>query len=93
MDIPAMTQERQPLQFPCSFPLKAVGANTNEFYAMVCAVIERHVGEGQKVHYHSRTSSGGKYLSVTVTFQAESREQLDDIYRDLNATGMVLMTL
>jgi putative lipoic acid-binding regulatory protein len=40
-----------------------------------------------------RLSSGGKYLAVTATIIAESRAQLDDIYRDLNAQERVVMAL
>jgi putative lipoic acid-binding regulatory protein len=38
-------------------------------------------------------SKGGKYLSLTVTLTATSREQLDALYRELNAHELVLMTL
>ena len=41
----------------------------------------------------SRLSSGDKYLSLTVTFTAESKDQLDAIYEDLNGHELVLMTL
>ena len=40
-----------------------------------------------------RTSSGGKYLSVTCTINATSRVQLDDLYRDLSSHPMVALVL
>ena len=40
-----------------------------------------------------RASSGGKYLSVTCTINATSREQLDNLYRDLSSHPMVSMVL
>jgi putative lipoic acid-binding regulatory protein len=40
-----------------------------------------------------RDSRGGNYLSVTVTIRAESRAQLDAIYRDLTGDERVLMAL
>lgn len=79
--------------FPCSYPLKVMGKNTNEFYSVVCAIIERHVPEGNEITYSARTSSGDKYLSITATFTMESRDQMDAIYRDLKANHLVLMTL
>ena len=41
----------------------------------------------------SRASSNGRYLSVTVTVTAESREQLDNVYRTLTASEQVLFVL
>jgi len=41
----------------------------------------------------TRLSQGRKYLSVTVTFVAESREQLDAIYQELSGNQRVLMAL
>ncbi len=88
-----MDRKTDPFTFPSSFPLKVMGKNTHEFYAVVSAIIDKHIGEGAPVTYHSRTSSGGKYMSITATFQARSREQLDAIYLELNKNEHVLMTL
>ena len=40
-----------------------------------------------------RPSSGGKYLGVTVTITATSREQLDELYRTLSTHPMVKVVL
>jgi hypothetical protein len=40
-----------------------------------------------------RRRASGKYLSVTATFVAESRAQIDAIYRELNGHDLVVMTL
>jgi putative lipoic acid-binding regulatory protein len=40
-----------------------------------------------------RESKGGKYLGVTVTVTATSREQLDDLYRTLSTHPMVKVVL
>ncbi len=79
--------------FPCSFSLKVLGKNTNEFYSVVAAIIEKHVRPGSEISYSSRTSNKDKYLAVTATFTMESREQLEAIYKDLNDSPLVVMTL
>ena len=79
--------------FPCSYPLKVMGKNSNEFYSVVSSIIEKHLVEGSEVAYSSRTSSGDKYLSITATFTLESREQMEAIYRDLKDHRLVLMAL
>jgi len=80
------------LAYPCTFPLKVVGLNTEAFERAVREVIRKHLGD-IAVEYEARKSSGGKYLSVTATFVAESREQVDAIYRELNGHDLVVMTL
>jgi len=79
--------------FPCPYPLKVMGKNTKEFYSVVSAIVEKHVGRGSEIAYSSRTSSGEKYISITANFPAESREQLYALYKELNESSLVLMTL
>ena len=78
--------------FPCTFPLKVMGQNNEAFEAAVRDVLQRHLGSSP-VTYARRPSSGGKYLSLTATFTATSREQLDALYRELNGLELVVMTL
>ena len=40
-----------------------------------------------------RPSKNGNFLSVTATINAQSKAQLDDIYRALTANPAVLMAL
>jgi putative lipoic acid-binding regulatory protein len=80
------------MNFPCSFPLKVMGHNNHAFESAVQAVIKKHLQE-TPVIFERRASGSGKYLSVTATFTATSREQLDALYRELNAHELVVMTL
>jgi putative lipoic acid-binding regulatory protein len=80
------------LQFPCSFPIKVMGLNNEAFTSAVDALIRKHL-QPSEFSYSARPSSGSTYLSITLTITAQSREQLDAIYRDLNAEQLVLMTL
>jgi uncharacterized protein len=81
------------ITFPCTYPLKVFVENTNKYHAAVAAVIEKHIAEGQTVSYNTRTSSGGKYLSITATFTASSQEQLTAIYKELSQHKFVLMMM
>ncbi len=40
-----------------------------------------------------RESKGGKYLGITITVNATSREQLDEIYRTLSTHPLVKVVL
>jgi putative lipoic acid-binding regulatory protein len=81
------------LEFPCTYPLKMMGRNTEEFQATVRSIIEKHIPEATEVYCSSRASSGDKYLSITATFVAESQEQLKAIYAELASNNLVLATL
>lgn len=80
------------MEFPCSFPLKVMGLNGGQFESAVQAVVKKHL-QDSPVLFERRPSASGKYLSVTATFTATSREQLDTLYRELNSHELVVMTL
>jgi putative lipoic acid-binding regulatory protein len=69
-----------------------MGLNTPQFEQVARTIIEKHVQPGP-VEYSNQLSSSGKYLSITATFTATSREQLDALYRELNGHELVVMTL
>ena len=81
------------LEFPCPFPIKAMGRNGKDFETVVTEIVFRHAQlfAGKKVV--ARSSGAGNYLSVTVTVNALSKPQLDRIYEDLTACEQVLMAL
>lgn len=88
-----MEERESLLEFPCTYPLKVMGKNTEEFLATVRLIIEKHIPEDTEVYYSSRISSGEKYLSITATLVAQSQAQLKAIYSELNASNLVLVTL
>ena len=80
-------------EFPCSFPLKAIGRAGDDFEALVVSIVRRHVPGLDGGAVTSRPSRAGKYLAVTVTFTAASQAQLDALYRELSAHERVMMVL
>jgi len=87
-----MNRNNLTIQFPCIFPIKVMGLNTDAFSLAVTDIVNKHVPV-ELVSFSSKLSSGNKYLSITATFTATSREQLDALYRELNSHELVLMTL
>jgi hypothetical protein len=81
------------LEFPCEFPIKMMGRDLPEFREAALAVIERHAGRVEEDAIRVASSSNGNFLSITVTITATSREQLDNIYRDLTNDEQVLVAL
>jgi len=87
------TGRRPALEFPCDFPVKVFGESTGTFEQAVLEVFRRHVPGLDESRIRRRPSRHGRYVSITVTLRAESRRQLDDLYRELSAHQRVLMAL
>lgn len=85
--------EESAIQFPCSFPIKMMGRDTEEFRATARSIVEKHAGAVADEAVKTAVSRKGNFVSVTVTILATSQEQLDNIYRDASAHDDVLMAL
>jgi uncharacterized protein len=70
-----------------------MGVAGGDFDAFVVTLIRRHSPDLLEGAVSTRLSREGKYMSVTVTVEAHSQSQLDDIYRELSAHERVLMAL
>ena len=81
------------LEFPCRFPIKAMGKDEDEFVAHVLNLVTPHYPEITEDDIRTRSSNGGKYISVTLTVTATSKLQLDAIYYALTDSERVLMAL
>ena len=88
-----MSEEETLLEFPCQFPIKAMGKNNGNFDSIVIEIVSQHIGDITKLSVKTRLSKGDKFLSVTVTIEATSKKQLDAIYQGLTDSPHVLMAL
>lgn len=83
----------QLLEFPCEFPVKVMGRDEEAFEQAVLEIFDRHLEDVKAASIRSRPSRTGKFLSITVTFTAESKAQLDALYSDLSSHELVLFCL
>ncbi len=81
------------LEFPCEFPIKMMGRESAEFRATARGIVEKHVGAVADEAVQASLSRNGRFVSVTVTITATSKQQLDDIYQDVTDHEDVLMAL
>lgn len=81
------------LEFPCRFPIKVMGECHPDFQLTIYEVVRVHAPDLEHAHITSRDSSSGKYVSLTVTVTATSREHLDNIYRSLTSHTLVKWVL
>ena len=81
------------LAFPCEFPIKVMGKTQAGYAQAVTDVVKRHAPDFDPATLEMRSSREGNYLSLTFTIRAVSREQLDELYRELCDHPMVTMVL
>ena len=81
------------LEFPLDFPIKIMGEDTPEFRQIARSIVEKHAGPLDDSAIKTASSRNERFVSVTITINAQSREQLDNIYMDLTANDAVKMAL
>ena len=81
------------ITYPSAFPIKVMGAQVDGFEAAMVAVARQFDARFDASSVERRPSSGGKYLGLTLTVTATSREQLDKLYRTLSTHPMVRVVL
>ena len=81
------------IAYPLEFPIKVMGLNRPEFKPAMIGVFRRHAPDLDETKIEARSSREAKYLSLTITINAVSREQLDALYGELSDHPMVSMTL
>ncbi len=88
-----MSEPESLFAFPCDFPIKVMGLRQHGFAQAILEVIKQHSPDYDPATVEMRSSREGKYLSLTITVNATSQEQLDNLYRDLCDHSMVSMVL
>ncbi len=81
------------IEYPCKFPIKVMGTKVDGLVHAITLITEQFDPAFDASTIELRESKGGKYLGVTVTVNATSREQLDELYRTLSTHPMVKVVL
>lgn len=78
-------------QFPCDFMFKALAHANQQADDKIVSVINQFIPGDYVAKINP--SQKGNYESVTVTFKAESKKQLDEIYIAVNKLDCVKVCL
>ena len=70
-----------------------MGRASENFEAEVVAIVRKYAPDISEAAVSNRPSGKGNYVSITVKVNATSKEQLDNIYLELNAHESVVMIL
>lgn len=89
-DIPP---EQSLIEYPCRFPIKVMGAHSEEFIAAMIIIAKAFEPGFDHSTVERRPSKAGNYVGLTLSIHVTSREQLDEIYRTLTSHPLVKYTL
>lgn len=81
------------IEYPCDFPVKAMGLAEHEIEMIFMQIVHIHFPHQEIFDIKRTQSKGGKYLSITITLKALNREQLDATYQALYDHELILMSL
>lgn len=93
IDFDKAKQQGQGFQFPGEFEITAVGSASADLPRRVPQLLERaglHVLHEPVRHRHS---GAGNFVSVTVTFRCDNREQYEAAHHALRADAEIRYTL
>lgn len=91
--MPDIPPEQSLIEYPCAFPIKVMGAHVDGFEPAMVSVALQFDPAFDTSQVERRPSKGGNYLGLTLTVNATSREQLDELYRTLSTHPLVKYVL
>ncbi len=88
-----MTATESLIKYPSLFPIKVMGLKADGLVHAITLIAQQFDPSFDASTVELRQSKGGKYLGVTISVTATSREQLDELYRTLSTHPMVKVVL
>jgi putative lipoic acid-binding regulatory protein len=81
------------LEFPCDFPIKIMGLARVDFVEKITDTVKEIATDYDPNTAEIRFSAEKKYISVTCTVNAKSKEQLNQLYETLTKHPLVKVVL
>ncbi len=81
------------IEYPSLFPIKVMGLQHEHLVSSITTIARQFDPGFDASTIELRPSSTGKYLGVTITVTATSREQLDSLYMAVTADPHVKVVL
>lgn len=83
------TEDAPKIEFPCDYPIKVVGRQSEDFESIVLSVIKQHAELSPGTDIEPVPSSKGTFVSLRLSIIATGELQLKSMYEALMATGRV----
>ena len=90
---PEVPRQESLIEYPSQFPIKVMGQKADGLVHAISLIAQQFDPAFDASTIELRESKGGKYLGITITVTATSREQLDELYRTLSTHPMVKVVL
>lgn len=90
---PSKPRAESLIEYPCKFPIKVMGQRVDGLVHAITSIARQFDPDFDASTIALRESKAGNYLGVTITVNATSREQLDELYRTLSTHPMVKVVL
>ena len=90
---PETPRQESLIEYPSLFPIKVMGKKVDGLVHAITLIARQFDPGFDASTIELRESKGGKYLGITITVTATSREQLDELYRTLSTHPMVKVVL
>ena len=81
------------IAYPLDFPIKIMGKREPHLVQTIIDIVRTHAPDLDESTIEMRASKKNKYLSVTCTIVATSRQQLDALYQELGDHPAIAMVL
>lgn len=81
------------LSFPCRFPIKVMGASSEDFASVIHRMALALDPSFDANTTETRPSAKGNYIGLTIYVNASSQEHLDEVYRTLSTHPLVKYVL
>jgi putative lipoic acid-binding regulatory protein len=81
------------MEFPCNFPIKIIGTNSQLFLEKIKQITIEHFSNFNDGDLTHKSSQKNNYLAITVTVYAENQAMLDCFYQKLIKLPEVKMVL
>lgn len=81
------------MEFPCHFPIKIIGINSEVLLDEIKEITKKHFVDFKEEHLTHKVSQKNNYLAITITVFAKDQEMLDALYQELTKHPDVKMVL
>jgi hypothetical protein len=81
------------IEFPCLFPVKIIGLNTQLFIDEIKQITKKHFLDFDEQNFSQKLSQKNNYLAISVKVYAQNQESLDAFYQEITKHEQVRMVL
>ncbi len=79
--------------FPCAFPIKLIARSGVDLESIAREIVRAQALHPDQAHWSVHASRHGRFQALTVTIQADGRDELDRLYGAFTGRKEILIVL